>query len=69
MRSVREVLELKAAAAAPCVCPAPVIDPNSGNVMSVHTCPACLPAGAITYLIENGRQLELFGEEGGNGSR
>ncbi len=30
----------------------------------VGTCPLCLPAGAITWLIENGRQLELFGEEG-----
>ena len=26
----------------------------------VGTCPICLPAGAITYLIENGRQLTLF---------
>ena len=26
----------------------------------VGTCPQCLPAGAITWLIENGRQLELF---------
>ena len=26
----------------------------------VGTCPQCLPGGAITWLIENGRQLELF---------
>ena len=31
---------------------------------SVHTCSRCLPAGAITWLIENGRQLDLFEEEG-----
>ncbi len=31
---------------------------------SIGTCPECLPAGVIEYLIENGRQLELFGEEG-----
>jgi len=30
----------------------------------IGTCPLCLPAGAITWLIENGRQLELFEEEG-----
>ncbi len=34
------------------------------TVMSVGTCPSCLPVGAISWLIENGRQLELFGEEG-----
>ncbi len=34
------------------------------DVMTVSTCPQCLPVGAITWLIENGRQLELFGEEG-----
>ncbi len=27
---------------------------------SVQTCPECLPAGAITWLIENGRQLDIF---------
>ncbi len=37
---------------------------GSGNVVSVGTCPQCLPCGAITWLIENGRQLELFGEQG-----
>ena len=26
----------------------------------VRTCPVCLPPGAITWLIENGRQLDLF---------
>ncbi len=33
-------------------------------MVSVGTCPECLPVGSITWLIENGRQLELFGEEG-----
>ena len=27
---------------------------------SVQTCPECLPVGAITWLIENGRQLDMF---------
>ena len=31
---------------------------------SVQTCQRCLPAGAITWLIEHGRQVDLF-EEGG----
>jgi len=31
---------------------------------SVRTCPVCLPRGAITWLIENGRQLELFDGQG-----
>ncbi len=26
---------------------------------SIQTCPLCLPVGAISWLIENGRQLEL----------
>ena len=30
----------------------------------VQTCPQCLPVGAIAWLIENGRQLELLEEEG-----
>jgi len=34
------------------------------HVISVVTCPQCLPVGSITWLIENGRQLELFEEEG-----
>ena len=33
-----------------------------GQVARVGTCPSCLPVGAITWLIENGRQLELFEE-------
>ncbi len=37
---------------------------EAGQVVRVDTCPVCLPAGAITWLIENGRQLDLFGEEG-----
>ncbi len=28
----------------------------------VQTCPVCLPPGAITWMIENGRQLELFSD-------
>ena len=32
---------------------------------SVGTCPECLPVGSITWLIENGRQLELLGFEEG----
>ncbi len=35
---------------------------DAGQVVRVDTCPVCLPAGAITWLIENGRQLELFPE-------
>jgi len=46
----------------PCGCRT-VID-GSDNVVSVGTCPLCLPAGAITWLIENGRQLDLWGTEG-----
>ena len=30
----------------------------------VGTCSQCLPGGAITWLIENGRQLELFVRDG-----
>ncbi len=33
-------------------------------MVRVDTCPVCLPVGSISWLIENGRQLELFGEEG-----
>jgi len=36
----------------------------AGQVVRVDTCPVCLPVGSITWLIENGRQLELFEEEG-----
>ncbi len=36
-----------------------VID-DSGHVVMVGTCPLCLPVGAITWLIENGRQLSLW---------
>jgi len=36
---------------------------KGGNVVSVGTCSQCLPVGAITWLIENGRQLELLEEE------
>ncbi len=31
-------------------------------MVSVGTCPLCLPVGSITWLIENGRQLEIFSE-------
>ncbi len=34
------------------------------QVLVVGTCPECLPVGSIHWLVENGRQLELFGEEG-----
>ncbi len=37
---------------------------DAGQVVRVDTCPECLPAGAITWLVENGRQLELLEEEG-----
>ena len=37
---------------------------GSDTVVSVGTCPSCLPVGAITWLIENGRQLELFDGRG-----
>ena len=33
-------------------------------MVSVGTCPSCLPVGSITWLIENGRQLELLEEKG-----
>ena len=46
----------------PCGCRT-VID-GSGHVCMVGTCPLCLPVGAISWLIENGRQLELFEEQG-----
>ncbi len=39
-------------------------DEGAGQVVRVDTCPVCLPAGAITWLIENGRQLELLLEGG-----
>ena len=56
--SYAELLE----AAGDCGCPEPHV--MSGHVMLVSTCPKCLPVGAITWLIENGRQLELFEERG-----
>ena len=28
--------------------------------LTVQTCPQCLPIGAITWLIENGRQLDMW---------
>ena len=37
---------------------------EAGQVVRVDTCPVCLPPGAITWLIENGRQLELFSDSG-----
>ena len=46
----------------PCGCSTTVgVD---GLVYHVGTCPKCLPPGAITWLIENGRQLDLL-EDGG----
>ena len=34
------------------------------DVDSWGTCPQCLPGGAIEWLIEHGRQRELFAAEG-----
>ena len=42
-----------------CDCSPAVFD-DAGQVLRVGTCPVCLPAGAITWLIENGRQVEMF---------
>ena len=42
----------------PCGCSS-VFD-GSGHVVSVGTCPQCLPVGSMEYLIENGRQLDIF---------
>ena len=42
----------------PCGCR----DVVSDQVLIVGTCPECLPVGSIYHMIENGRQLELFGE-------
>ena len=36
----------------------------SVNADSVRTCLQCLPVGAITWLIENGRQLDLLEDTG-----
>ena len=46
------------------MCGCTTVFDESGRVCSVSTCPLCLPVGAISWLIENGRQLDLFGEEG-----
>ena len=35
---------------------------ESGQVWKVQTCPSCLLPGAITWLIENGRQLDMFSD-------
>ncbi len=43
----------------PCGCKETLLD-VSGQVARTSTCPLCLPAGAITWLIENGRQLDMF---------
>ena len=42
-----------------CSCRPPLHD-ESGQVLRVETCPLCLLAGSITWLIENGRQLDMF---------
>ncbi len=42
-----------------CGCEDTVYD-GEGQVVRVDTCPSCLPAGAITWLIENGRQLDMW---------
>ena len=46
----------------PCGCKT-VLDAGD-HVVSVGTCPKCLPVGAITWLIENGRQLDLLEDRG-----
>ena len=43
----------------PCGCIEEVLD-GSGRVFRVGTCPRCLPAGSITWLIDNGCQLDMF---------
>jgi len=45
-------------------CGCETVTTDAGQVVSCDTCPVCLPPGAITWLIENGRQLELLEEEG-----
>jgi len=40
----------------------PVLEDAEGHVLRVSTCPSCLPSGAITWLIENGRQLDMFSD-------
>jgi len=42
----------------PCGCKETLV--VAGQVVRVDTCPVCLPAGAISWLIENGRQLDMF---------
>ena len=44
----------------PCGCR--TVTDGEGRVSMVGTCSRCLPAGAITWLIENGRQLDIFQE-------
>ncbi len=38
-------------------CEAPGQDPDS-----VRTCPVCFPVGAITLMIEDGRQVDMFSD-------
>ncbi len=44
-----------------CSCRPAEID-SEGHVLAVGTCPVCLPPGAIGWLIENGRQLDMFSD-------
>ncbi len=44
-----------------CDC-SPAVYDSAGRVLKVGTCPVCLPPGAITWLIESGRQLDLFSD-------
>ena len=44
-----------------CGCTPAVLD-EGGQVLRVGTCPLCLPAGAITWLIENGCQIDMFSD-------
>jgi len=40
------------------------LDCESELEVRFGTCPECLPGGSIEWLIENGRQLELFDGQG-----
>ena len=49
-----------------CNCRPAEVD-SIGQVLSIGTCPVCLPPGAITWLIENGRQLDMFSDPADSG--
>ncbi len=41
-----------------CSCPSPVV--VGGQILSVSTCPICLPPGSIAFMMNNGKQLDLL---------